>query len=82
MNKRIKKKKFKQFQKQFCEPPFYEKGYAEWQCKKCGWDSLSADDECKMGKILWQRGGFYDYGFEVEYKCPVCGSIFSYVDGA
>ena len=37
MNKRIKKKKFKQFQKQFCEPPFYEeKGYAEWQCKRCG----------------------------------------------
>ena len=79
MNKRIKKKKFKQFR----EPPFYEeKGYAEWQCKRCGWDSLSADDECRMGKILWKHGGFCDYEFEVEYKCPVCGSIFSYVDGA
>lgn len=50
--------------------------------KKCGWDSLSADDECRMGKTLWQRGGFYDFEFEVEYKCPVCGNVFSYVDGA
>lgn len=82
MNKRIKKKKFKLFQRQFCEPPFYgNKGYAEWQCDKCGWDSLDADQECLMGKILWHMGGFYDYQFEVEYKCPVCGNVFSYVDG-
>ena len=79
MNKRIRKKRFKNYHKRFCHPS--DKRYS-WQCPKCGWDSLEADENCSLGRILWQRGGFTDYEFEIEYKCPVCGTIFSYVDGA
>ena len=89
MNKSIRKKKFKQFQRIFCHEGYaYQQGWTknkysdEWQCPKCGWDSLDSDPNCEMGKILWQHGGFYDYEFEVEYKCPVCGTTFSYMDGA
>lgn len=87
MNKRIRKKKFKQYHKQFCHLDIgYEQGWSKrkfdsYQCPKCGWDSLDADEEMKLGKLLWQTGGFYDYSFEVEYKCPCCGTIFSYIDG-
>lgn len=77
MNKRIRKKHFKQYHKQFCHTPT-----CSYQCPKCGWDSLQADEDCSLGKILWQTGGFTDYEFMVEYKCPVCGTVFSYVDGA
>lgn len=89
MNKRIKKKKFKQYHKQFCHESYdYQQGwtkrkYAHYQCPKCGWDSLEADsDDMGMAKILWTTGGFYDYKFEAEYKCPVCGTVFSFIDGA
>lgn len=90
MNKRIKKKKFKQYHIQFCHVSYaYERGWTKYkysesyQCPKCGWDSLDADDEdMKMGKVLWKHGGFYDYECEVEYKCPVCGTVFSFIDGA
>lgn len=84
MNKRIKKKKIKRFHRRFCSPPFYDGKryrYQEYQCDRCGWDSLDADPDCQFGKILWQSGGFYDLEFEVEYKCPVCGNVFSYMDG-
>ncbi len=88
MNKRIKKKKFKQYHKQFCHESFaYRQGwtsnkYSEvYQCIECGWDSLEADEDMKLGHILWSTGGFYDLEFEVEYKCPVCGNIFRYCDG-
>lgn len=82
MNRRIEKKKFKQYHKQFCHDK-REKGFLEsWQCPKCGWDTLEADEEMEMGKIIWERGGFYDYEFEAEYKCPVCGTVFSFCDGA
>ncbi len=89
LNKRIRKKKFKRYHKQFCHESFaYRHGltknkYSESsQCSECGWDALEADEDMKLGHILWSRGGFYDYEFEVEYKCPVCGNVFSYCDGA
>ena len=51
MNKRIKKKKFKQYHMQFCHVSYaYERGWTKYkysesyQCPKCGWDSLDADD--------------------------------------
>ena len=89
MNKRIKKKKYKQYHRQFCHVSYaYKQRWTKdkysdsYQCPKCGWDSLDADSaNMKMAKILWNHGSFYDYEFEAEYKCPVCGTIFSYVDG-
>lgn len=88
MNQRIKKKKFKEYHKQFCHTSHeYDLGWTkdkysnDTQCPKCGWDSLDADENLEMGTILWKRGGFYDYSFEVEYKCPLCRTIFSYIDG-
>lgn len=88
MNKRVRKKKYKQYHRQFCYESFpYRQGWTKdkysdlYQCPNCGWDSL-ADGDYKIGKVLWKHGGFYDYEFEIEYKCPVCGTIFSYVDGA
>lgn len=88
MNQRIKNKKLKQYHKQFCRGGWNPKTFdydgtclAEWQCPKCGWDTLEADEEMAMGKILWSRGDFYDYEFEIEYKCPVCGTVFSYCEG-
>lgn len=77
MNKRQKKKRWKEYHKQFCRK---DTKY-DWCCPNCGWDSLDADEEIHMGRIVWQYGSFYDYSFEVEYKCPVCGTVFSYVDG-
>ena len=84
MNRRLKKKKYKQFQKQFCEPPFYGKrGYAGWQCNKCGWNSLAADQDHNMGYLLDTTERYFDFGYdyEIEYICPVCGNVFSYIDG-
>lgn len=76
MNKRIKKKKIIQYHKKFCYPRLYE-----FQCPKCGWDSMEADKGGKIGKILWEQ--YYPDGmdYEVSYKCPVCGTEFNYVDG-
>lgn len=76
MNKRTKKKKFKQHHKQFCYPIKYE-----FQCPKCGWDSIEADEDGKIGEILWEQ--YYPDGmdYEIKYKCPLCGTEFGYVDG-
>lgn len=76
MNKRQKKKNIKNFHKQFCH-----KIAGSDQCPKCGWDAVLADPDLQMGSVLWRRGGFYDLEFEVGYKCPVCGTEFSYLDG-
>lgn len=87
MNKRIKKKKIKQYNQLFCHLSYEylhnmsRNKYCSYQCPNCGWDALEADEELKMGKVLWQTGDFYDYSFEVEYKCPCCGTVFSYIDG-
>lgn len=87
MNKRIAKKKRKHYHKQFCHEGYAytqgwtEKKYSDYQCEKCGWDSLEADEDMRLGHILWSHGGFYDLEFEVEYKCPVCGNVFRYFDG-
>lgn len=77
MNKRQRKKSNKNFHKQFCCRVIKESN----QCPKCGWDAVMADPDLQLGRILWRRGGFYDLEFEVEYKCPVCGTVFSYMDG-
>jgi hypothetical protein len=89
MNKRIIKKKFKMYHRGFCHVSYdYERGlttnkYSEpYQCPNCGWDSLNADEDLGLGKILWSSGGFYDYEFEIEYKCPCCNTVFNYVDGS
>ena len=87
MNKRIKKKRRKQYHKQFCHESFeYQHGYSKRkyaadQCPKCGWDSDQADTEYQMARILWRRGGFFDMQFEAEYTCPVCNTVFSFIDG-
>ena len=88
MRARQKKKNFKNYHRQFCHTSWeYEQGYSKnkysesTQCPNCGWDSLMADENLEMGKILWSHGGFYDHEFEVEYRCPLCGTTFSYVDG-
>ncbi|RDU25043.1 hypothetical protein [Anaerosacchariphilus polymeriproducens] len=87
MNKRQKKKIIRNYHRQFCHVSYwnkkdkYRQKYYNYQCPKCGWDSIDADEDIVLGNILWQQGGFYDYQFEVEYKCPVCNTVFSYVDG-
>lgn len=89
MNKRIKKKLYKKYHRKFCHVSWdYLHGYAKTQysdsnqCPKCGWDALEADPDLKSAKILWSRGSFTDYEFEAEYKCPLCGTVFRYRDGA
>lgn len=90
MNRRIKKKRFKMYHKQFCHPSWhYKMGLVKrpkdqldpYQCPKCCWDSLDADEDLELGRILWWYNGYEGSSFEIEYKCPVCGTVFSYEDG-
>lgn len=76
MNKRIKKKKFKEYHKTFCS----ESNSSEWECPKCNWDSLSADDDMKLADKTETHYGYFTNDFEVFYTCPVCNTKFSYWD--
>lgn len=77
MRKRIRKKKFLEKQKKYCHP----EEPSMYRCSKCGWDAVEADPDLEMGRILWQRGGFYDLDFCVEYQCPICKTTFCFEDG-
>ena len=68
MNKRIRKKKARQY----CNKT--HKHIGEWQCDKCGWDSL---EDPSHSQITWSEGDFWG----VHCKCPICGNQFDYTDG-
>lgn len=66
MKKRLKKKKAKQY----CN----KRHRNEWQCDKCGWNSL---EDPSHSQITWSEDDFWD----IHCKCPVCGNKFDYTDG-
>lgn len=79
MNKRIKKKKFKEYHKRFCNDLF-ENEDNDWECPKCHWDSLDADEEMKLIDKIEYDYGYLHSRFELFYTCPVCNTKFSYWD--
>ena len=59
----------------------YSETRREWQCPKCGWDSLGGDpeaDEFEITRCCPGPEGGQD--FDIEYTCPICGTVFSYSD--
>lgn len=72
MNKRIKKKKLKNYHKRFCND-----GIEDYNCPKCSWDSIDADDYLELAKNVVK---YPDGSFEVKYNCPICNTEFEYWD--
>lgn len=79
MNKRQKKKRRNKF---IALNNYPQEPFSEWQCPYCGWDHLDNDPEyekCTTSNHWRSWEGCANW--DVDVKCPVCGTEFSYSDG-